>query len=447
MKQAKRIGILMFLHSRDELSKEEEQELLAWRKKSPENEQLFLELSNPEYERQMMIDLYRGREIVFRNIKKRFPFLSDADLSDPDDPEWEKSRELFPEKDIADSGLSTVDFWANLLSEVNFREEEPIEENEEQMYAVKPDGKLAIQTKKPRRYIRIFRWAAAMLLAVTTLLFQGSRYGNYQALMISTDGQMIISQDFWRGFKAGLAGIKFGKTDKGEPIYIASNDRKAKTDKYFELITSQGGEFILQLPDGTRVWMNASSTIQYPANFDQDTIRLAVEGEAYIERSKNNSHHFLLYRSTVNRQASTVSVGPSSGININTYPDNGQMRVTLINAGQTDLPGDTEKGFRLLSGQQALFVRDSLVSTSNVNGEEIIAWKNGEFNYKETPLAIMIPALEKWYDVDIQYSSQIQDEKFSLHVSRSAPISDVLDSLKNQGLNINKSGKTINIWY
>jgi hypothetical protein len=116
MKQSKRIGILLFLHARNEISREESRELLTWRQKSPENEQLFRELGDPEYGRRMMTELYHGREIVFDGLRAKFSFLSNAKLTDPNDPEEEGLND-FPEKDIAASGLSKADFWASLLSD------------------------------------------------------------------------------------------------------------------------------------------------------------------------------------------------------------------------------------------------------------------------------------------------------------------------------------------
>lgn len=123
MKQENRIGVLLFLHTRNELSNEEKQELLEWRKQSPENEQQYQEFSDPEYVRRMMIDYYKSRDLIFEKVKLRFPELANVDLNAPDDsdedPEAtrldEERRMNFPEKDIAESGLSKAEFWASML--------------------------------------------------------------------------------------------------------------------------------------------------------------------------------------------------------------------------------------------------------------------------------------------------------------------------------------------
>jgi hypothetical protein len=443
MNQSNRIATLLFLHSREEISSEEEMELKAWRETSPENEQLFRELGDPEYVRSMMADLYKGREIVYDNMKVRFSYLSDSKLSDEVDLAEEEKRKDFPEKDIAESGLSKAEFWESLLSEVDLSKTKTQDEYNKQNGFAREAKIVPLKKNRPGRYKRILLRGAAILLLVLVidLFLPGSKYKNFEATMISSDGVKIIFDDFYRGFKAGRAGITFGKTDNGEPIYIAADERKARNDKFYELITPPGGEFILQLPDGTLVWINAASKIKYPANFNQDTIRIEVEGEVYIQRSKDNSHTFLINRISasakasadklVNGQGSTIQPKPSSNFNINTYPGNDEMLVTLI---------------RGAAGQQTLIIHDSLALTHDVNAEEIIAWKNGEFYYKDAALTIMMPAIANWYDVDIQFTGQVPDKKFSLRMPRSVPISEVLESLQKQGLHITRQGKAITIW-
>lgn len=448
MNNSSRIATLAFLKARNEISAEEEIELNAWRAKSPEHEKVCRDMSDPEYVRKMMADLYKGRDIVYDGMKVRFSYLSDSKLSDADDLETEEQRLDFPEKDIAESGLSKAEFWESLLSDMDLTKGEFSEENGEHRVTLKVVKPKTSKTRKPRRYKRILLYAASILtlLFVANLFTSDSKYKNYQAELISPDGVKTMMNDFYRGFKAGLAGVKFGKTENGEPIYIAADERKAKKDKFYELITPPGGEFILQLPDGTLVWMNAATTIKYPANFEQDSIRIEVDGEVYVEKSKDVSHNILITPSTPNAQSLTLNAKPSTNLNINTYPGNNETLVTIIQ-GNADIKRETaEKNFHYSNGQQAVFVNDSLASTRDVEVSEIIAWKNGSFNYKESTLPTMMPAIAKWYDVNVQYIGQIPDKKFRIQMPRSEPLSKVLENLKNQGLHITHQDKTITIW-
>jgi ferric-dicitrate binding protein FerR (iron transport regulator) len=450
MNTSSRIATLLFLKSRNEISAEEEIELNAWRVKSPEHEKACQDMGDPEYVNRMMADLYKGRDIVYDGMKVRFSYLSDSKLSDADDLETDEQRADFPEKDIAESGLSKAAFWESLLSEVDFAKGEFSEENGEHHITLKVVKPKTSKAGKPRRLKRILLYAASILtlLFIANLFTSDSKYKNYEAELISPDGVKTMMNDFYRGFKAGLAGVKFGKTENGEPIYIAADERKAGKDKQYELITPPGGEFILQLPDGTLVWMNAASTIKYPANFEQDSIHIEVDGEVYIEKSKDPTRNYLVSRLTTNpaRAGLTLNAKPSTNLNINTYSGNNETLVTLIR-GNTDIKGKTaEKNFHYSNGQQAVFVNDSLVSTRDVEVNEIIAWKNGSFNYKESTLPTMMPAIAKWYDVDVQYIGKIPDKKYNLQMPRNEPLSKVLDNLKNQGLHITHQDKTITIW-
>ena len=91
-------------------------------------------------------------------------------------------------------------------------------------------------------------------------------------------------------------------------------------------------------------------------------------------------------------------------------------------------------------------MQDTLADTREVDANEIIAWKDNEFYYKEANLQIMMPAIAKWYDVEIKYASQVPDKKLGLRIPRSVELSQVLDSLRKQGLHITQAGQKITIW-
>ena len=477
MKESKRLGLLLFLFTRDELSPAEKDELQIWRNQDPENEKLFFQMTDPDSLRKEMQHYYKERDRNFEKLKTRLPFLSETRLSGSIDTAkifyvaqesegWD--RPDLSENEFAGSGLTPMEYWGSMISRLDESEEtDGVSKPENKVVPIPRKSKKLILRRVPRA-IRILMYAAAGLaiLVFINYLFTDKKHKNYEATMMSPDGIETISgvksifHDFMRGFNAGQAGIEFGETEKGEPLYIAANKRKAKKDKFYTLLTAPGGEFVLRLPEGTMIWLNAASSIKYPANFNQDTIRLEVEGEVYIQMSKDTTHHFLIGRPTANgqppttnsqpptanRQLPTVNPMSSSILNINTYSGDDEMLVTLVRGDADAKVYATENKFRLMNGQQVLIIHDSLAFTRAVDASEIIAWKNREFYFKDVALQTMMPAIAKWYDVDIQYISQIQDKKFSLQIPRSASLSEVLENLKNQGLHITQQGKTITIW-
>ena len=454
MKETSRIGILLFLYTRDELSPAEEKELESWRKQDPENEKLFFQMTDPDSLRAEMQEYYASRDRDFEKLKAHLPQLSasrlsgsmegDSDLLRDNGPEEEISSHDF-EKEYADSGLSPSAYWESRLSVLDDdrqNDNEIILNNKPGLNSFAPKKPVVRKGRVLRRFLRVAA-VLAVIVVVNELAF-GDKYPNYKAEMISTDG---VRSDFNRGFAAGAAGIKFGETEKGEPVYIAANDRKKSKDKFYTLMTAPGGEFILQLPDSTMIWMNAASSVKYPANFDQDTIRIEVEGEAYMERSKDSSHHYIISRinTAPNKQSPVIQIQPSSKINFNTYPGNGDILVTLIQ-GQAIYQKAPDENMLLSAGQQVLTINDSLGSARTIDPAETVAWKNGEFYYKDAKLQTMMPAFVNWYDVKFEYIPPVTDLKFNLRMPRSSSLSDVLDSLKKQGLHFTKQGKTITIW-
>ncbi|HEV3224006.1 MAG TPA: FecR domain-containing protein [Puia sp.] len=452
MVESRRIGILLFLYTRDELSPAEQEELRLWRNQDPENEKLFFQMTDPDSLRLVMQEYYKERDRDFENLKKLMPELSEMSLSGSIDNARRKFSDVelldddqpdLSEDEYAGSGLSPVEYWNSMISRLG--DAEQLEGETKVVPITRRTIKSRLRIKN--RPLRYFAWAAAITIALVIINYftEDKTYQNYKAEMISSDGIKSMIEDFNRGFEAGKAGVKI-QTDKGEPIYFAANEREAKKDKTYSLHTAPGGEFVLQLPDETMIWMNAASRITYPANFDQDTIRIKVEGEVYIEMSKDTTHHFLISPSSVIRHPSSIHAQPSSNLNINTYPGNDEMFVTLIRGIADAKMNTSENKFHFLNGQQALIIDDSLTLIKDVNAEEVIAWKNGEFYYKNAGLPFILPALEKWYDVNIQYGSRIPDKKISLRLPRSAPLIEVLDNLRKQGIHITQRGKIITIW-
>jgi len=469
MKESTRIGILLFLYTRDELSPVEQEELLAWRNQDLKNEKLFFEMIDPGSLQKIMQDYYQERDRVFEKLKSRLPSLSGARLPGSVDEVSKTISEtqLLEGEDLSDpsvneyaaSGLSPVKYWGSMLASLD-DDEETDEEVVPENKVVPMSGELkAPKVRRKGRTFRRFLRVAVTVIAIFVVDFvvdyflSDHRFSNYQAEMVSSNGVRTFLSDTRRAFLAGYAGIRFGKTERGEPIFITPNDSDDSKDKLYTLVTAPGGEFILQLPDSTMIWMNAASTIKYPANFNQDTIRLEVEGEAYIQRSKDTIHHYLIIPSTANRQPPTsksqpptITALPSSGIDINTYPGNDEMLVTLIRGAAAAHRFGAENKLQFMNGQQTRIVQDTLAVTREVNTNEIIAWKDNEFYYKDANLQNMMPAIAKWYDVEIKYASQIPDRKFSLRMPRSTELSEVLDSLRKQGLHFTQTGQKITIW-
>ena len=303
-----------------------------------------------------------------------------------------------------------------------------------------PEDKQIKEFAKPKKGKIKLIWKLTAVAAITLMLWilDGVLSGSdshTEVMMITPEGARFKVTDFERGKQAGLAGIRFGKTETGENIYIVSDQSKKKKDAFYTLISASGGEFLLQLPDGSRVWINAATTIRYPANFNQDTIRLDLDGEAFIEVSKDARHIYQVKRliphssgqapnaerSTPNAKRPTSDTGslslnttcllrPGTRFDFNTYAGNDECLMTMISGPAAQLDSGTGNKMQLLAGMQVRTTTDFRVKTSNIDTTQIIAWKNGELYYKDATLPEMMPAIAKWYDVEIKYVGTMPDK-------------------------------------
>ncbi|HSZ33177.1 MAG TPA: FecR family protein [Puia sp.] len=468
MKESKKIGLFLFLYTRGELSPAEQEELLVWRNQDPENEKLFFQMTDPDSLRKEMQDYYSERDRDFEKLKTRLSFLSGTRLSESmnDNPYNDSDTQLlededeavFTEDEYASSGLTPVEYWGSMISDP-----EDIEERKSgtlsnsKVIQMTADSSPVKTIRRGRFLRRLFRVACVIILVIKVQPYlPKSKYAHYKADIFSSDGITMAFNDFLRGFNAGRIGIKIHKTSKGEPIYVVPNEYDAQNSKLYTLRTPLDGLFIVQLPDGTLIWLNGASSITYPANFNQHNITLGMEGEVFVERSKDSSHQYLITASSTVDEASvdeparvqwpTIPLAPSSRFDINSYSWNNGLFVTLIN-GKTDANGEqTEKGFHFSNGKQTVITRDSLAYNRDVSISEILAWKNGQFFYREATAKNIMPAIAKWYDMEVDFPMGYPEKKINLQMNRSASITDILDNLKSQGLRITHLGKNITIW-
>ncbi len=391
MTRSERIGTLMFRYVRNELDRNGKDELNAWRNESPENEQMFQRKTDSENILRDIAVYLETKELAFQKLKASFPQI-----------------------------------WA------------------------KPVVKMRSRVYRFARIAAIF----LVVLGVGSYFLLRDKQntgGSYQAELVDANGVHTAMNDFQRGFLAGSAGIKIVEGKNGELIYIAENNPKAAYDKYWEVLTPRGGAFSLKLPDGTMVWLNAQSSIECPANFSQDSIKIKLSGEAYFELATDAKHSFFIsIPPTANRQPPTANglqiTSTNGHFNLKSYKDEPVVSATLIEGAATVRwdSGNTE--LNIGAGQQTQLIDQTLTLIRSADTSQIIAWKNGEFYYKDAALSIMMPAIAKWYDVDIQYAGQIPDRKFSLRVPRNTRLSKVLENLQKQGLHITQHGKTVTIW-
>lgn len=232
---------------------------------------------------------------------------------------------------------------------------------------------------------------------------------------------------FADGAKLALDGSKHGIVIGEELRY---GDGSKVTDIQSPLLvlsTPKGGQYQVTLSDGTKVYLNAMTTLTYPQKFTQGERKVQLSGEAYFEVSHDVRQPFIV---TTDRQEVRVL---GTVFNTHAYPDEGAVITTLL-TGKVKLSA-IEKG--VLQNQSAVLnpgeQGTSLAATihiAKVDATESIAWKNGKFVFDETSIPAIMRQIERWYDVEVIYSNDLSDIAFSGSISRYEDIKDVLRKIE-----------------
>ena len=247
--------------------------------------------------------------------------------------------------------------------------------------------------------------------------------GGDKALLTLADGSTIVLDEAQNGTLAQQGNSKVIKLD-GKILYDPAN-KNSKEVVYNTISTPNGGQYQLELPDGSQVWLNATSSIHFPTAFIGKERRIEITGEAYFEIAKNRDMPFIV---TVN-DAEVQVLG--THFNINAYGDEDNIKTTLLEGSVKFVNGDNTN--LLKPGQQSQLTKNGIVNVvSDVNVEEVVAWKNGLFAFDNASIEKVMRQLSRWYDVEIEYSGKT-DDLFIAEMRRNIKLSDALKALELTG--------------
>lgn len=244
--------------------------------------------------------------------------------------------------------------------------------------------------------------------------------GTNGAVLTLANGEKILLDST----KAGVLGVQ------GNTLLVNNNGQIAYSNqpygdtvlRYNTIATPRGRQYQVVLSDGSRVWLNAGSSLYYPASFGPGKREVSITGEAYFEVAKDNKRPFL-----VTARGTTVEV-LGTHFNINAYDDETSIRTTLLE-GSVKVSAGTQS--RLLQpGQLAQINENAPIKVVEANTDVVMAWVNGYFSFDNTDLSAIMRQLSRWYDVEIEYQGEIPDRQFGGEISRNTNASDVLKILE-----------------
>jgi ferric-dicitrate binding protein FerR (iron transport regulator) len=257
--------------------------------------------------------------------------------------------------------------------------------------------------------------------------------GGNKAVLTLANGAQIILDSATNGALTQQGNTKIIKLDNGQLSYNSVNGSSSspKTGEilYNTVSTPRGGQYQVVLADGSKVWLNAASSLRFPTSFTGNAREVTLTGEGYFEVTHDDAKPFKVLANGVEIKVL------GTHFNINAYKDEPTIKTTLLEGSVKVGIGAASKTIR--PGEQAQIEShdNSLnpkIMVQPVDVDATVAWKNGRFIFHGNNILSVMRQLARWYDVEVSYEGNVTDEEFVgvINRSRYENISEILDMLE-----------------
>lgn len=322
-----------------------------------------------------------------------------------------------------------------------------------------------LSEKKTRKLWPIAATAASLLLCSSLFLYfintnpdkskgmvlskaQDLAPGGNKAILTLADGRTINLSDANEGELAKQSGVNIVKAANGQLIYNATKTNSSST-AYNTIATPRGGQYQVVLPDGSKAWLNAASSLKFPSSFtNMKNRKVVLIGEAYFEIAKDKNHPFI-----VQSKDQVVQV-LGTHFNVNNYSGEAAAKTTLLEGSvsiaaivNAENPSSLvlSSSSVLKPGQQAKVSRNNIKIT-DADTEADVAWKNGFFKFTDNRIEDIMRQISRWYDVEVNYEGKASNELYSGRISRFKNISQVLKMIASaESLQFKVEGRRITV--
>lgn len=250
--------------------------------------------------------------------------------------------------------------------------------------------------------------------------------GNAGAMLTLANGKKIRLSDAADGKLAEESGVRIVKSAEGEVVYEISG--AADPDAVNTLSTAAGETYRLVLPDGTVVWLNSASTLTYsPGLVKQGKRRMRLQGEGFFHVAKNKTQPFV-----VEAGGQEIEV-LGTQFNVNSYPEEPEVATTLLEGAVRVSSGAAQQVIH--PGEQVSGNGDIGLKVRKVDADQVIDWKNGEFNLDDVDFKVAMRKIARWYNVEVVYDASVPANITSGGwISRDVKLSTILEGIERSGL-------------
>lgn len=254
--------------------------------------------------------------------------------------------------------------------------------------------------------------------------------GKTRATLTLSNGKTILLDPASNGVLGRDSGVSIANTDS---VLTYQGNSESRSLAYNTLSTAKGEQYSVTLSDGTKVWLNAASSLRFPIQFTGKERKVEVVGEAYFEVTKNASHPFYVASGNMNVQVLGTS------FNINAYDNEPMVRTTLLEG----LVSINDR-VRLSPNQQSRVEKDgSIKVVGDIDVDETVAWKNGAFSFNNADITTVMRQLERWYDIEVVYEGNKPADLFYGGISRGSSLMEVLKILQASKVHFRLEGKKL----
>lgn len=248
--------------------------------------------------------------------------------------------------------------------------------------------------------------------------------GGNKAVLTLGDGRTIVLDSIHNGQVAQQRSAIISRQN-GQLVYDVRPDARPAGVEFNMVTTPRGGQYTVVLVDGSKVLLNAASSLRYPTAFTGNDRTVELSGEAYFEVVHNKSQPFIV---KTHRQDIKV-LGTS--FDVMAYSDEPNERTTLVDGSvQVSLGAET----RILTPGQQTLVNDN-IAVANADVDKETAWTTGFFKFDHTDIHTIMREIVRWYDIDIAYETPMNDsDTYSGRIRRNLPLSDLITFLKDNGI-------------
>jgi len=277
--------------------------------------------------------------------------------------------------------------------------------------------------------------------------------GGNKALLTLSDGSSIVLDSAGNGMLSMQGNTRVLKLANGRLAYQSAHGADAGP-VYNTISTPRGGQYQIELPDGSKVWLDAGSSLRFPTAFAGKEREVQLSGEAFFEVSGDARHPFLV--SVFSREPGSSEELQKVRVlgtqfNVMAYSDEKLVKTTLIDGGvridDAALGSSSQSSFQLRPGEQAQLYKNHSSATQVVNDADVdaaVAWKNGYFDFNKADIQTIMRQLSRWYDIEVSFHGNgNEDQVFFGGIQRDLPLSSIFNILERSGVQFSIDGKKV----